>query len=73
MTHCEIHASCLLAADICPVRGCFRGTLESRVTTKEGVMVRTMSREGKYAWKPYRPTKGRCLPCEERKRALGTP
>lgn len=72
-THCEIHHLPLahhtvLGQDLCPVRGCFRGTLESRVLTPTGMMVRTMSREGKYAWKPLRESKGRCRPCEERKR-----
>lgn len=68
MTHCEIHGL-ELATNLCPVRGCFRGTLMSRVETARGTMVRTMSREGKYAWKPLR-TKGKCTPCEERRRLL---
>jgi hypothetical protein len=70
-TTCEIHVGTTLANEFCPVKGCFRGTLERRVTTPTGVVVRTMSREGVYAWKPLRPTKGRCVPCEARQKGVG--
>lgn len=61
---CEAHEA-LLANDYCPVPGCEKGTQAARMQIGPMTVVRTLSRDGVYAWKALRG-KGHCKPCAAR-------